>query len=68
MDRPGVDCKHFEIIGSVTQYGACRVRRSGCVSCCILCGLRLPEERVGGSGQKYMTLGCKRACFGPEKE
>lgn len=68
MQRPRVGCKHFEVIGSVTQFGACRERRGGCLSCCMLCGLRLPVERQGSGGQKYMAPGCKRACLGPDKE
>ncbi len=61
---PHINCRHFEVKGEVTRYGACSIRAGGCVTCCLLCGLRETAERVAPSGWKYQAPGCKRACKG----
>lgn len=52
----------------ITVYGACKIRRGGCETCCFTCALREPHEVQGASGITYQQPGCDRACPCPEKE
>lgn len=64
-----INCKHFEVRGmGITVYGACKIRRGGCETCCFTCALREPHEVQGASGITYQQPGCDRACPCPEKE
>lgn len=61
-------CPHAYVAGewATTQYVACRIRFTGCATCCLACTSSKPRARVGGSGETYMAPACPRACDGPK--